>query len=414
MDSDKLVFGPIPSDEIPLVQKEVKRERNDLFLLYGEPTYLGIALSGHEESSMVPEGRESDVIGSVTAGYSVIKNISKDDLIKKIEKKVEITKMIDKISLDMQVTDRMEIFSHIDVDLSESAKNTVESFLAYLKYENNVLKVDDSTHAYTRSENPISIDFPPENNTVPRRRGDVLIRNKGTRRNSIYFYRTDGMPRSSLNNIGMVTNGIELIEVAEPGEKLLIRTNPEQIFVLGMTQSEAEGYLKKRNISQVRDGDGNDDSIIVSQYPRITMDIHDELRTDGIPPDKLIHIEFFEKEAPITVNYVMDITRLYMDYPIGRLRVVASSESLVLMEAEGKKEAIVHENTPNRGEIGVLGITNMSRPNYGLFGVRLEESDEYGPTGEFLESTNIFGKIVKGLDALKGIQTSSRLYFTIV
>ena len=31
---------------------------------------------------------------------------------------------------------------------------------------------------------------------------------------------------------------------------------------------------------------------------------------------------------------------------------------------------------------GDMGVTNMSRPNRGLIGIRLQESDEFGPTGE--------------------------------
>jgi UPF0288 family protein (methanogenesis marker protein 3) len=50
---------------------------------------------------------------------------------------------------------------------------------------------------------------------------------------------------------------------------------------------------------------------------------------------------------------------------------------------------------------GELAVTNMSRPNRGLIGIRLEASDEFGPTGEERYGTNVVGRIVSSLDLLK-------------
>jgi UPF0288 family protein (methanogenesis marker protein 3) len=48
----------------------------------------------------------------------------------------------------------------------------------------------------------------------------------------------------------------------------------------------------------------------------------------------------------------------------------------------------------------VIGVTNQSRPQKNLIGVRLEESDEFGPTGEERYGTNILGKVVTPLDMM--------------
>jgi len=49
---------------------------------------------------------------------------------------------------------------------------------------------------------------------------------------------------------------------------------------------------------------------------------------------------------------------------------------------------------------GDLGVTNMSRPNRGLIGIRLQESDEFGPTGEERYGTNLAGKVLSDLGTL--------------
>ena len=42
----------------------------------------------------------------------------------------------------------------------------------------------------------------------------------------------------------------------------------------------------------------------------------------------------------------------------------------------------------------------MARPNRGLIGIRLETSNEFGPTGEEDHGTNMSGSVVSDLNAL--------------
>ena len=410
---DMIVFGPIPSKEITKsTQKNVKRKEGDIFLLRSDlDSYVGIALSDHEEISTIQEGEETDVMGKITAGVSVARKLTKEDIIKGISREYEAKNILEKVSPETPVTQGDEILSHVSVDLYDSAPKSVDVLFSYLKNYDHKITITDSAKAYIRSECKITVRIPLENNRNFRKKGDLLIRNVGERINSIYLYRSDHMPQPSMNKIGKVTNGLELVEVAKNGDKLLIHTNPEQIFVLGKTQSEAEEFLRERGIAQKRDGSENDDAIIITQTPSRTMEITDTLVTEGIPSDRLVRIKFFKEEAPVTTEHIFEASGLYSNYPIGKLTVMSSSESLILLETEGKKKAIVHENLPEKGEVGLLGMTNMSRQWYGLLGVRFEESDEYGPTGEELESTNIIGKIVEGVEGLKKLEAGSTVYF---
>jgi hypothetical protein len=49
---------------------------------------------------------------------------------------------------------------------------------------------------------------------------------------------------------------------------------------------------------------------------------------------------------------------------------------------------------------GDIGVTNMSRPNRGLIGIRLQESPEFGPTGEEQHGTNIIGRFAGDLASM--------------
>ncbi|MDY6865651.1 MAG: methanogenesis marker 3 protein [Halobacteriota archaeon] len=410
---DMIVFGPIPLKEgIKTIQRDVKRKDGDIFLLRSDSeSYLGIALSDHEESSAVLEGEDTDVIGRIEAGLSVARKLSKEDYIKEINLEYEAKNILEKVSAETPATQGAEILSHVSVDLFNSAPESVEVLFSYLKNSDHKITITDSAKAFIRSECKITKKIPYENNRDFRKKGDLLVRNVGERINSIYFYKSDHMPQPSMNKIGKVTSGLELVEVAKDGDKLLVHTNPNQLFVLGKTQKEAEELLRLRGISQIREGDESDDAIVIKQAPSKTMNINGTLTTEGIAPESLVRIKFFREEAPVTIEHVFEASGLYSNYPIGKFKVMSSSEALILFETEGKKKAIVHENLPEKGGVGLLGMTNMSRQWYGLLGVRFEESEDYGPTGEELGSTNIIGKIVEGMEELKKLEAGSTFYF---
>lgn len=216
------------------------------------------------------------------------------------------------------------------------------------------------------------------------------------------------MPQQSLNKIGKLEGeggGKELLSIAKEGDRIAVRTIPTHVSVVGKTQKESAEALKKVGISQERIKDKSDDAVVVAQEPAYTMEVYEEkkVKTEGLPPDKLVHIEFFPEEAPKTVHYLRNITGLYQNYPIGKLQIKMCTDSLVLFRG-GRKETIMHENLLSVGEeaeAGIVGVTNVSRPGYGTVGIRLVESNEFSPTGEHFESTNIVGVVRKGLARLK-------------
>lgn len=412
-DSEKVVFGPMKFDVEMKEVKKVKRKEGDVFLLKSSPdsedTFLCFAISDHDDISLVPKEKESEEgrIGRVNIGFLVLKNIGKGDIIKKISPEYKTEHIIERISLGKPIEEDMTLFSHLSIRFFEKAPLSVEALLFYLKTHEDVFTVDEKTHTYIMAKNPVYFDIKPENNASFRERSSVIVRNEGERRNCIYIYKKNRMPQQSMNKIGKIERGEELLDIAKEGDRIVVQTEPPQAFFVGLTQKKAEERLKMMNIAQERIGDKSDDAIIVSQEPPYTMELYKQrkVKTEGIPYDELIHIQFFEEEAPKTIHYLRNITGLYRNYPIGKLQIMVATDSLVLFKSKGKKEAIMHENlATDVVEEGLVGVTNMSRPNYGIIGIRLKRSDRYSPTGEPLESTNIVGIVKKGLERVKKIK----------
>jgi len=162
---------------------------------------------------------------------------------------------------------------------------------------------------------------------------------------------------------------------------------------VGKTQKEAEEFFEAENIEQVREGNDSDDAIVVDQEPALTMEIMDRgtLRTVGVDAEGVFDVEFFHREAPKTVWYFKKVTGL-INRPIGLLKVHFSVPGMMVLFKGSADEAgtLVPENlSKEKVEKGIVGVTNMSRSNRGVMGVRLNDSKEYGPTGETFDGANL-------------------------
>ena len=184
-----------------------------------------------------------------------------------------------------------------------------------------------------------------------------------------------------------------------------------------MTQKEAEDYLKSIGVTHERVGVLDDDALIVEQEPKFSIEIIKEgkVKTKGINKDDLALIEIYdgEDEAPRSSWYFKKITGL-VEKPIGILKVHFAFPGMKISIFEGDaKEAkgLVPENVPSACiEAGRIGITNMSKKNVGLIGVRFESNDEFGPTAEPFNATNIVGKITTDLKPLENLKEGEYLY----
>ena len=86
---------------------------------------------------------------------------------------------------------------------------------------------------------------------------------------------------------------------------------------------------------------------------------------------------------------------------------------MVTFQGDPKEAAVLlpertFEPISQKGEIGV---TNMSRPNHGIIGIRLDQSEEFGPTGEERYGTNIGGRMQSDIGTmLSGLKEGDIVY----
>jgi UPF0288 family protein (methanogenesis marker protein 3) len=150
----------------------------------------------------------------------------------------------------------------------------------------------------------------------------------------------------------------------------------------------------------------------VRQSPLNTVDILKarNVKTFAVPQDKLVKIELYDDRAPKTVAFVRTVTGL-RDNPVGSLQAYVKYGKTIMFRAQtAEKFDIVPENTPTTSvSAGEIGVSNRSSKYAGLIGVRLEDNEKYGPTGERFNSTNIVGRILH-TSPLQSVRENETIY----
>ena len=137
-----------------------------------------------------------------------------------------------------------------------------------------------------------------------------------------------------------------------------------------------------------------------------------QVKTMGVPDSRIVYVEIYDK-VPRSAWYFQKITGL-LDSPVGSLDVLFAFPGMKVMMFKGNpKESknLIPENIPiDCVKAGEIGVTNMSRRQIGVIGVRFENNDEFGPTGEPFQGTNIVGKVVEGIENLEKFKEGDTVY----
>ena len=305
-----------------------------------------------------------------------------------------------------------ELFTYVEIKPNFNSPNSVEHLFSLI--DDGVIKVDYDANSFIGFYQLQGIGRPLEETGV-RKRGTITMRNTGSGIGNIYIYRSERVEVDSHTIVGNVVKGMELIDSAKFGDTITIRSNPQRIMTLNKTQKEANDLLDSMGIEQIRDGFKDDDAIVVSQVPESTLDIIKEgkVTTTAYPEKDITIIELTDK-APRTDWYFRKLTGL-VEKPIGQLKVHFAFPGMNMSIFEGdSKDAkgLIPENTPNVDTIdaGIIGVTNMVKKNVGLVGVRFEPNNDFGPTAEPFEATNIIGKVITDLELIGRLKEGEILY----
>ncbi len=412
--SNSLAFGPVETDVMP-ERTERKYNRYDVFFGTGgydaKNTYLMFAKDKHISDYGSPKDA---LVGKVVSGKSIIALLKQGDNILKIEPVIKWETLLDKISttdLGTRLEDGMRIFTYFKVELVNEAPEGAEHFLALIRKK--TFNIDTFSNSFI-SDDALKGEVCPFEHWDARSERAVVVRTDGLGNGRVYIYKEDRTSSAVHSVMGHVTQGIELIRVAQAGSKLAVRSNPERVMILGMGFEQAEKLLSSRELRLERRGYTGEDAVIVEQDPDTTIEIMNEGSVTGlgVKSDKIIDVKFYDDLAPKTLDFFRHSLRL-KDRPLGPLPVFYTYGNTYLFRSEKEAEAykeINPENVPRtKVNAGEIGVTNQAAKRYGMVGVKLTDDAKYGPTGEKFECTNIIGKVIDP-ERLKGVKVGDVVY----
>lgn len=420
--SNDVAIGPIKTELTP-THEEHEYERWDVALslsgFTADATHIILIKDKHKAVYGVPETSKKDngVFARIVGGKRTVMKLEDQDKILKVKPVVERKSTVKSAAItnmDTELLPGNEIYTYVKIQLSEKSPQAAEHFFALS--EDGKIQIDYESDSFVGFYALQGLENPSEY-IDQRKRGNITLRNKGKGTGRVYIYREDRVSTPSHSLVGKVDKGMELLDIANEKDQVTSITEPQRIMTLSLSQKEAQELLDKNGIKQIREGRTDDDAVVVIQEPRFTMDIIGEkqVKTYGILKDNLIYIDIYDKAAPRSSWYFKKITGL-LDSPVGSVKVHFAFPGTDVMMFQGSSrdsKGLIPENNPvDKVQKGDLALTNMSKRNIGILGVRFEDNTEFGPTGEPFNATNIFGKVIKGLENLKKSKEGETVYVT--
>ena len=412
---DIVAFGSFPTD-LEVDRNTYHYSTYDCFFALGgfdnHTTYIMVARDSHNGSYGAGQG----IIGRITVGRHILDSIREGDRITGVrplmsETSTENVIVTDDLSYKLEEGYRVE--TAVNIDLDEASPETAEHLLVLSS--KGYIKASEVTGSFISCSDDLDVTIPSEHIDI-RDRGSMAVRNNGVGTGRLFLYKERRQLSPSHTNAGMLTQGMSILSHVKAGDRFTVQTNPPRALSVGLTQAAGAEFLKAAGIKQVRTGDVSDDAIIAEQTPEHTMAAlkAGEVETFGVPRDRVFKIKLSEDD-PVSVMYFRKITGLNHK-PVGILKVQFTFEGLPMVTFYGdemKGKNLYPQDPFKKVKKGDIGLTNQARPHHGLIGIRLQDSKEYGPTGEEPYGTNIIGKFVDDLKKLMdGLSEEDIVYIT--
>jgi putative methanogenesis marker protein 3 len=416
--SQEVAIGPLKTELIPSMEKFHYNRWDVLFSLSGftaDATHLVFSKGDHEATYGAPSDNRG-VFARVIGGKRTIMKLTDDDEVLKVKPVMEresIIKSAAITNLETLLEEGNQVFTYVLVKPNSKSPQSVEHF--YALQESGKIRVDYDSNTFVGFYALQGLEKGSEH-IDQRKRGAITLRNRGKGVGRVYIYREDRVSTPSHSVLGKVEKGMQLLDMVSYSDEITVQTFPERIMTLSMTQKDAEEFLTEKGVKQIREGLQDDQAVVVRQEPHYTMDIiaQGQVKTYGIPEEDIVHVKL-DQNAPRSTWYFQKITGL-LDSPVGSLNVhfaFPGMKLLMFKSVPKESKGLIPENTPKDVvESGQIGITNMSRRHIGMVGVRFENNNEFGPTGEPFQGTNIIGKVVRGMENLEKYKEGDTIYVT--
>ena len=410
---DAVAFGPFPTDMEP-VRGSTDMER--FTMLFGAGggdaanTHIIISKGKHSSEYGAPE---DGVFARLISSKHVLPELVKGDRILSVEPVIEWEKTGDHISttdLSLELEEGSRIFTYVGIEIDPLAPEGAEFFFSVTR--DGSFHVDFNSTSFI-SDHRFQGELVSYENFESRSTGSVFVRTVGYGAGKL-FIATDDRTSSIMHSVvGHVVKGIELARMVEGGQKIMVESVPDQIMLLGMTNSEAEDAMTAEGIEVIREGYTEDDGFIVAQSPSTTIEILHEKKVtvQGVDPEMLVEVELYDDLAPRTLDFFRHAVGLQYN-PVGLLPVMMTYENTYIFKAEKPAESykeIFPENSPKKTIAGEIGVTNQAAKRAGMVGVKTMDDDLFGPAGERFANTNVIGKILD-VEKLKHFKDGDLMY----
>ena len=409
---DITAFGSFSTD-IRVDRTKKQYRRYDCFFTLGgfdnNSTYIMIAKKDHSGSYGAGIGN----IGRITLGRHILETPMEG------ERLLDIRPVVSESSSEniivtkdpgYKLEDGYSVDTNILIKLDERSPASAEQIL--ILGSKSYFNVTESTGTLIGCSDDLDVSIPDEYHSI-RERGSISIRNTGYGTGRMLIQKERRQTSALHNTAGAVERGFGIISGAAAGDVITMVTEPARVLSVGMTQSDGEKFLSDFNLKQKRSGDTSDDAVIVEQTPEMTLKAisGDAVETFGIPKGRVFRIQL-DESFPGDVYYFRKVTGL-SHKPVGVLKTQFSFPGMPIITFYGDDErskALYPQDPFKKCKKGDIGVTNQSRPHHGLIGIRLQDSKEFGPTGEEPYGTNIVGRFIDDLSRLSGIEEEETIY----
>ncbi len=413
--ADAIAFGPFAS-HLSFGRDTYEYNRWEVVLgaagFDAENTQLIFMQRRHTAAYGTPEN--GGVLAHVVGGKNTLDRLEAGDKIQGIEPIVEWQDLTEKLAtqdLTLLLEEGMEIYTRIQAELIEDAPLGAEFFLALTR--EGTLKVDSVSSSYISSDQLLTEPIVFEHRE-PRLEGVVTVRTGGRGLGRIFVYKQDRTSNPSHSVVARVTNGMDMIKLAKPGQSITVEVKPERIMLMGAGLKDALRQMEERGIEAEVEGYEGEDAVVVKQVPGATMEIlkRKKVRLSSIPASRLVAVQLYHDLAPKTLDYFRHVTGL-KEKPVGPLPVYFVYENTLLfkpeVEAVSYKELLPENKPVGVVPAGSIGVSNQVSKKIGLVGVRLTEDKRYGPSGEKFEATNIIGRVLEP-EKLRDVKEGETVY----
>jgi putative methanogenesis marker protein 3 len=409
-----IAFGPFVSDT-GSVRGNMEFGAFELMFAAGggdpDNTHLIFTRDKHVAEYGAPE---EGTFAKVISAKHVLLDLGKSDRILGIEPFVEWEEVGEHIfttDLSTKLEAGMKVFTYVEIEIDPEAPEGAEHLFAITR--DGTFNVDFVSSSFI-SDHRFLGEIVTYENFESRSAGSVFVRTVGYGSGKLFIATDDRTSTIMHSVVGHVVKGLQLAKMTTSGQKITIETSPEPIMLPGISHMEAEEKMKAVGVEVVRKGYTEDEGFIVRQDPETTIDIlrSGKVTLTGVDPGHLVKIELYDELAPKTLDFFRHATDLQYK-SVGVLPVLMTYENTYIFKAEKEAEKykeILPENIP-KGVVsaGEIGVTNQAAKRAGMVGVKAEDSDLFGPTGEKFTSTNIIGKVIE-MDKLKTLKDGDIMY----